>query len=122
MFPCFPIVRGNSDVLLESVAYAEVLWESFGAFAPPHKGDLVAGALYKDGKVYFKISDPYQKGNALVVVRDDSGTILWSWHIWLTEQPEEQVYYNDAGIMMDRNLGATSAVPGDVEAIGLFYQ
>ncbi|MGM9787841.1 MAG: hypothetical protein ACI3ZF_02920, partial [Candidatus Cryptobacteroides sp.] len=42
--------------------------------------------------------------------------------IWMTDQPEEQVYYNNAGIMMDRNLGATSATPGDVGALGLLYQ
>ena len=32
------------------------------------------------------------------------------------------MYYNDAGTMMDRNLGATSATPGDVGALGLMYQ
>lgn len=40
----------------------------------------------------------------------------------LTDKPEEQVYYNKAGTMMDRNLGATSAIPGDVGALGLLYQ
>jgi hypothetical protein len=40
----------------------------------------------------------------------------------LTDQPEGQVYYNDAGTMMDRNLGATSATSGDVGALGLLYQ
>ena len=40
----------------------------------------------------------------------------------MTDQPEGQVYYNDAGTMMDRNLGATSATPGDVGALGLLYQ
>ena len=48
--------------------------------------------------------------------------ILWSWHIWLTDQPQEQVYYNNAGTMMDRNLGATSATPGEVGALGLLCQ
>ncbi len=54
--------------------------------------------------------------------KDASGTILWSWHIWLTDKPEDQVYKNNAGTMMDRNLGATSATPGDVKALGLLYQ
>jgi uncharacterized protein (TIGR02145 family) len=40
----------------------------------------------------------------------------------LTDQPEEQVYYNNAGTAMDRNLGATSATPGAVSAMGLLYQ
>ena len=32
------------------------------------------------------------------------------------------MYYNDAGTMMDRNLGATSATPGEVGSLGLLYQ
>ena len=32
------------------------------------------------------------------------------------------MYYNNAGTMMDRNLGVTSATPGDVGALGLLYQ
>ena len=58
----------------------------------------------------------------MIAAKDAYGEILWSWHIWLTDQPEEQVYYNNAGTMMDRNLGATSATPGDVGALGLLYQ
>ena len=34
----------------------------------------------------------------------------------------DQVYPNNAGTMMDRNLGATSATPGDIGAFGLLYQ
>lgn len=33
-----------------------------------------------------------------------------------------QEYRNNAGVMMDRNLGATSATPGDVHSLGLLYQ
>jgi uncharacterized protein (TIGR02145 family) len=40
----------------------------------------------------------------------------------MTDKPQEQVYYRNAGTMMDRNLGATSATPGDVGALGLLYQ
>ena len=40
----------------------------------------------------------------------------------MTDQPEGQVYKKNAGTMMDRNLGATSATPGDVGALGLLYQ
>jgi uncharacterized protein (TIGR02145 family) len=58
----------------------------------------------------------------VIAAKDSDGTILWSWHIWMTDQPQEQVYYNDAGTMMDRNLGATSAEPGQVGALGLLYQ
>ena len=115
-------VKGNSSESVGIVASAEVLWESFGTDEKPSKGSLVSGAKYKNGKVYFKTSDAYREGNAVVAAKDASGTILWSWHIWLTDQPDEHVYPNNAGTMMDRNLGATSATPGDVGALGLLYQ
>ena len=40
----------------------------------------------------------------------------------MTDKPREQVYDNNAGIMMDRNLGATSATPDDITSFGLMYQ
>lgn len=66
--------------------------------------------------------DVYKKGNAVVAAKDASGVILWSWHIWLTDQPNEEVYKNDAGVMMDRNLGALSVQKGSVLSLGLLYQ
>ena len=116
----FKAVKGNSSESVGNVASAEVRWEAFGTDQQPSVGDLVKDVSYKDGEITFKATD--KKGNALIVAKDAAGNILWSWHIWLTDQPEEQVYYNNAGTMMDRNLGATSATPGDVGALGLLYQ
>ena len=105
-----------------AVASAEVLWESFGTSEVPAVGDLVKNVSYKDGYIAFATNSTFKEGNAVIAAKDASGTILWSWHIWLTDQPVECVYANDAGTMMDRNLGATSATPGDVGALGLLYQ
>lgn len=116
-----PAVRGNTSRSVGRVASAEVLWESFGTSAAPSAGDLVRDVTYQDGRIYFKTSDKFREGNAVIAALDEAGTILWSWHIWLTDQPEEQAY-GEAGFVMDRNLGATSATPGDVEALGLLYQ
>ena len=116
----FSTVKGNSSESVGAVASAEVLWETFGTNVTPNVGDLVKNAKYEDGAISFDASD--LEGNAVIAAKDASGKILWSWHIWLTDQPEGQVYYNNAGTMMDRNLGATSATPGDVGAIGLLYQ
>ena len=118
---CISPVKGNSSESVGDVASAEVLWESLG-LDMVYKGGLVTGAKYENGQIYFKTADVYREGNALIAAKDEAGTILWSWHIWLTDQPQEQIYNNNAGIMMDRNLGATSATPGDVGALGLFYQ
>ena len=119
----FPAVKGNSSTSVGAVSSVEVLWETFGTATAPNKGDLIAVALKGDGNtVVFLVKAPVRKGNALIAAKDASGKILWSWHIWITDRPRDQVYVNDAGTMMDRNLGATSATPGDAGAIGLRYQ
>ena len=118
----FPTVKGNSSESVGSVSSAGVLWETFGTSTVPEVGDLIASVAYKDGQIILETPEEYKEGNAVVAAKSSDGTILWSWHIWLTDQPQEQVYYNNAGTMMDRNLGATSATPGYVGALGLLYQ
>lgn len=118
----FNTVRGHSDESVGNVESAEVLWESYGTDEEPIVGSLISSVSVQNGSIVFEVSSPYHEGNAVIAAKDASGTILWSWHIWLTDQPQEQIYYNNAGTMMDRNLGATSATPGDVGALGLLYQ
>ncbi len=114
--------KGNSYESVGEVVSAEVLWESFGTDVAPNVGDLVTNASYHDGWIIFSVPDDFKEGNAVIAARDEKETILWSWHIWLTDQPEDQIYNNNAGTMMDRNLGAVSATPGDLGALGLLYQ
>ena len=118
----FSTVKGNSSTSVGTVSKAEVLWESFGTDVTPNVGDLVKNAYYSDGYITFQTAETFKEGNAVIAAKDADGNILWSWHIWFTDQPQGQVYYNNAGTMMDRNLGATSATPGDVGALGLLYQ
>ena len=118
----FKSVLGNSYATAGNIKSVEVLWESFGTDVAPNVGDLVASVSYKDGYIRFSTPAEYAEGNAVIAAKNSSGVILWSWHIWLTDRPGDQVYANDAGTMMDRNLGATSATPGDVGALGLLYQ
>ncbi len=118
--------KGNettASIDKESIASVELLWESFGTTTAPAVNDLISEVSYsaEDGYVTFNASD--LEGNALIAVKNQEGTILWSWHIWLTDVPQDQEYRNNAGIMMDRNLGATSATPEDgMLTYGLFYQ
>ena len=118
----FAAVQGNSSTSVGSVCYAEVLWESFGTDIEPSVGDLIKSVSYRDGYITFQTASAFKEGNAVIAAKDASGNILWSWHIWFTDQPAEHEYYNNVGVMMDRNLGATSATPGDVGALGLLYQ
>ena len=56
------------------------------------------------------------KGNVVVgVKKKGESDYLWSWHLWLTDEPEEISGF------MDRNLGATSATDGN-KTHGLYYQ
>ena len=118
----FKTVKGNSSESVGNVASASILWETFGTSEAPDCCDLIKSFCYKDGYITFQTADTFKEGNAVIAAKDANGTILWSWHIWFTDQPEGQVYYNNVGTMMDRNLGATSATPGDVGALGLLYQ
>ncbi len=119
----FKTVKGNSDTSVGNVAKVRVLWETFGTNTKPKAGDLIAAVSYKDGYVYFSTPFVFANGNASIAVCNSSGEILWSWHIWCTEEGwTDQIYPNNAGTMMDRNLGATSATPGDIGAFGLLYQ
>ena len=119
----FKTVIGNTDATVGNVKSVEVLWESFGTDEMPNVGDLIASVSYENGYVRFSTPENFRDGNALIAAKNSKGAILWSWHIWCAEEGwKEQVYYNDAGTMMDRNLGATSATPGEIGTIGLLYQ
>lgn len=118
----FKTVKGNSKESVGMIASVELLWETFGTDESPSVGDLVKDVTYDGGFITFRTADVFKEGNAVIAAKDATNNILWSWHIWLTDQPEGQEYFNGAGVMMDRNLGATSANPGDVDALGLMYQ
>ena len=120
----FKAVQGNlEDATVGNVKKTEVLWETFGTDVMPNVGDLIASVGYQNGYVYFSTPAEFKNGNASIAVRNSKDVILWSWHIWCAEEGwTDQVYPNNAGTMMDRNLGATSATPGDIGAFGLMYQ
>ena len=119
----FKAVKGNSLENFSNGYSADVLWESFGTSTTPNVGDLITNVAYKDGYISFSTPATFKSGNASIALRDSSGKILWSWHIWCSAEGwNDQVYPNNAGTMMDRNLGATSATPGDIGAFGLLYQ
>lgn len=118
----FKAVKGNGNESVGKVASVEVLWESIGTKEIPNVGDLIKNVSSSGEYICFNTNPQFQKGNAVIAAKNSDGVILWSWHIWLTDQPSEQVYYNNAGIMMDRNLGAFSAQPGSIGSKGLLYQ
>lgn len=118
----FTPTKGNSSSSVGSISSVEVLWETFGTTTAPSKGDLIKKIGFKDNSIAFVTADVFTKGNALIAAKDVSGNILWSWHIWMTDQPQEHVYKNNAGTLMDRNLGALTATAYDPLSTGLLYQ
>lgn len=67
---------------------------------------LNGGIPDSDGYVSFAVDDFY-KGNTILAAYDASDNILWTWHIWLTDKPEDIATGNYS--LMDRFLGATFA-------------
>ena len=118
-------VKGFSSEQIHP-ASVEVLWETEHTYVPEMRGAIIESIELVGGEVEFETTG--QEGNALIAVKDDAGEILWSWHIWVTDQPADQDYTNEHGtfILMDRNLGATRADRGSGdqwrEATGTLYQ
>ena len=108
---------------------AEVLWETQNTATAPVKGSVVGSNVYllKD-RILFKTGS--SEGNAVIAARGANNMIIWSWHIWrINSQPAEKPLAAISTLMpdgeivvMDRNLGALSAVPQGNLSIGLLYQ
>ena len=63
-----------------AVASAELLWQDAQGLitAVGIDGDYLTLTVGKNAKD--------QRGNALIAVKDGSGNIVWSWHIWVTDE------------------------------------
>lgn len=93
--------------------------------------DFVKGVTLSSDRKSFTANLDGRPGNAVIAIydKDDPKTedakILWSFHIWVTEVKEQHLGMNVKGnsyTVLDRNLGATSVIPGERSSIGLLYQ
>lgn len=95
-----------------SPSSASLLWEKEFGTSAATSGGLISDVELKNGRIYFTAST--KKGNAVIAAKDSEGTIMWSWHIWLTNTPSELTYMsNKAGnawIALDKNLGANKNI------------
>lgn len=100
--------------------YARLLWQSNPYLIEP------GSVSYEGGKIGFALTErPTQLGgNAVIGLYADAASTeaLWSWHIWITDQTDEELlaaaetytmysayesaYGAGSARMMDRNLGA----------------
>ena len=105
---------------------AKVLWCTYNTTKAPESTDEIITGLSTDGEfVFFETaSTEMTAANVVIAAYDDAacnGTILWTWHIWLTDKPADVTV--GTAIWMDRNLGATCPnIDGDPRSIGFFYQ
>lgn len=123
-------VQGNSNSSIGDVRGAKVLWESYGGETAPEVGDIInPDVFFSDGYLFFKTNDAFREGNALIAAYSDSnctdGNVLWSWHIWCTSDDLSSNLVNlrnNAGTIMDRNLGSTSGTRSAYSCFSLLYQ
>lgn len=136
---------GNNIETTLNPKYVEVIWSDLtpeNIVVSKTDNETITRPIFEletnkivEGKVLFKVNgNPSNttdksllgEGNVLLGVFDKEGEgrqCLWTWHIWITDKPQEQNYKNGY-IALDRNLGATAAAPGDSKGTmnGLFYQ
>lgn len=64
-------------------AKAELVWQD----APSLVSEIRYNSGSNGGNISFKVDkNTIQQGNAVIAVKDASGDVLWSWHIWVTDE------------------------------------
>lgn len=84
-------------------ASADVVWQSTSGVITN-----AAVATGSDGMSYITFTvnkTNLQQGNAVIAARDASGTVMWSWHLWITDATLTSPY-ND---FLTQNLGWVSS-------------
>lgn len=82
----------NPEVDDFKIAKMEIIWQTKDCIGDNTNGDLVkllgtdADGIHR--KVYVKAG---KEGNALVGARNSKGDIIWSWHIWVTNNEPDNL-------------------------------
>ena len=95
-----PFIREHASAQGKSIASAEVLWNDGKS--------KINNISVDDNFLTFDV-ESFSPCNALIAVKDNDGTILWSWHLWLTDTDlTPKVITNKNGVdfkVMPCNLG-----------------
>lgn len=103
--------------------YADLLWEAALDGDKTRSRDIIGYPVFRDGDIYF--STLGSAGNGVIALKNSAGEVLWSWHIWVTEDEvatSEAVIEGVSWVWMDRNLGAENNIPKNAGNRGLLYQ
>ena len=125
----FKSVKGNSAESVGKVNSVEILWETWNNTETVTENSVIAAADYEGDYIYFQMPETsIHAGNAVIAAKNATGTILWSWHIWVpstTITLVSEANYS-AKQTMDRNLGAlvsaAADAPAPVGSFGLLYE
>ncbi|GAA4160738.1 hypothetical protein GCM10022217_25250 [Chryseobacterium ginsenosidimutans] len=116
----------NDATALDGTPTAEVYWEDVAGLIRSTNYNLVVDGSGENARIKVEIDKAKGEGNAVVALKI-SNKIIWSWHVWVTDDPSSGVTYGniragaetasylDNGVVkkftpkwMDRNLGATN--------------
>lgn len=112
---------GDESLLARS---AKLLWNDVST-------SYVSNVELSSNRKSFTATLNGEVGNAMIAIydkedpTDENANILWSFHIWVTDIAEQVFGTNCKGnsyTVLDRNMGAVSAIPGDWHSIGMLYQ
>ena len=110
----FRPTKGNSSETPAGIERVDWLWMS--------EADLITNVKYGKGGITFDAGD--KRGNAVIAAFNAANEVVWSWHIWLTDDPTTNGHTasSDKYYLLDRNLGATSTEAFNPNSYGLYYQ
>jgi hypothetical protein len=117
------VATANSSYTLPTDWTTGLLWTNNSNGL--NSSGAIAGIVGHVGAGYITVTAGSAEGNSVVYIKNASGEILWSWHIWTTDQPATEMV--NGYVWMDRNLGATAVATNTADVTfatcgGLFYQ
>ena len=84
--------------------------------------------FYNEAEEYvrFRVGTPFgkfTKGNVILALKNDLNEIVWTWHIWITDKPQD-LEYEGGSVFLDRNIGAltTRMSSHGIDNYGFVYQ
>ena len=132
-----PMVGGSSTQL--ETSYIEIIWQTYSDLIKyvdmqEKDGKMVASfyvdELVEDSEAQGKL----RPGNALIGAYSESGELLWTWHVWVTNSdPTNDTITLDGRTLMNINLGADCNSEGEIDtqngadniigrSYGMYYQ
>lgn len=116
--PGIMIPVSRSGIGANTAFTAQLVWTDNSKGVAPTSNIREVSQVGTGSSGYIVVKPGSASGNALVAIKSGN-TILWSWHIWVTDYNPVPI---GTGKFMDRNLGAIGNTPGEVGTMGLLYQ